>query len=554
MTITVRPPSTPYPPGSILINEVAWAGTVASSHDEWIELNNPGSSEIDLAGWTLTDEGDINVALSGSISAHGFYLLERTDNSTILDLTADKIYTGSLKNGGETLKLKDPTGSVVDTANVGGGAWAGGDASSHTSMERLGSADIPGNWRTFTGFGGTGHDANSNPINGTPRQTNSISLSTPTATQPLTSPQAPASYPPQSVLINEIAWSGTLASASDEWIELYNPSHEEINLTGWILTDNGDINVQLNGTLPAKNFFLLERTDDSAVADIAANHIYTGGLKNGGERLQLIDPSGHEVDSANRDGGGWDGGDSTSRSSMERRGVNDLPANWSTFTGFHGVGYDAAGNPIAGTPRSTNSSHFPTPIPTWIPGKIVINEVLIRPHFDWEGTGGVDTNDEFIELYNLGPFPVYLRGWILDDVPEGGSRPYTIPGITISPGGYAVFFRSRTRIALNDSGDSVRLSAPDGHVIDKIRYLKVRAYNLSYGRMPDGSGHLLYGLWPTPGGPNELFEEPIPELNVEPVRSKFCPDGGLPKPRLPRAARHPSQMGWFMKMILIICK
>jgi hypothetical protein len=141
----------------------------------------------------------------------------------------------------------------------------------------------------------------------------------------------------------------------------------------------------------------------------------------------------------------------------------------------------------------------------------------------------------------------------LDDIPESGSRPYTIPGITISPGGYAIFFRSRTRIALNDSGDSVRLSAPNGRVIDKIRHLKVRAYNLSYGRVPDGSGHLLYGLWLTPGGPNELFEEPNTELNVESAYSTLCPDGGLPKPRLARVVRHPSQMGWFMKMALIVC-
>jgi hypothetical protein len=57
---------------------------------------------------------------------------------------------------------------------------------------------------------------------------------------------------------------------------------------------------------------------------------------------------------------------------------------------------------------------LPTPLPTWIPGRIVINEVLIRPHYDWEGTGGVDSNDEFIELHNLGPFPVFLRGFVLD--------------------------------------------------------------------------------------------------------------------------------------------
>jgi multidrug efflux pump subunit AcrB len=41
--------------------------------------------------------------------------------------------------------------------------------------------------------------------------------------------RVPASAAPQmqaaalSVVINEVAWAGTAASSSDEWIELYNP-------------------------------------------------------------------------------------------------------------------------------------------------------------------------------------------------------------------------------------------------------------------------------------------------------------------------------------------
>ncbi|MCJ7511903.1 MAG: lamin tail domain-containing protein, partial [Anaerolineales bacterium] len=43
-----------FPAGAVWINEVAWAGTLASSSDEWIELYNPGSEAIDLSGWRLT--------------------------------------------------------------------------------------------------------------------------------------------------------------------------------------------------------------------------------------------------------------------------------------------------------------------------------------------------------------------------------------------------------------------------------------------------------------------------------------------------------------------
>jgi hypothetical protein len=539
-----------------MINEVAWAGTLASAHDEWIELHNPGSQSIELNGWILTDGGDINVSLSGSISSRSFYLLERTDDTTISDISANRIYTGALRNSGETLRLKDPTGAVVDSANKSGGGWPAGDVALHASMERIGRGDTPGNWRTFTGYGGVGHDAGGNPIAGTPRHPNSSFGPTPTSVLITPTPKI-TPFPPMSVLINEVAWAGTHASSYDEWIELHNPGTEEIDLADWNLTDGGDIDITLAGTITDHGFFLLERSDDSVVSDIAADQLYNGVLKNSGESLFLKDPTGRVIDSANSDGGGWPAGRSSSRISMERRGGKDLPGNWASFNGLHGRGHDADGSPVPGTPHGVNSVHFPTPVPTRIIGKVRINEVLIRPHYDWEGDGEADTGDEFIELYNHGGSPLFLGGWRLDDILDGGSRPYILPGVTLAPGDYVAFFRSRTHISLNDRGDSVFLLAPNGQIIDQIRYLRVRAYNLSYGRLPDGSDELSYGLWPTPGGPNVRFVEPASEplgLWREVAYPSLCPNGGRPMPRLPRAARHPALIARSLDMGLFSCR
>jgi hypothetical protein len=245
----------------------------------------------------------------------------------------------------------------------------------------------------------------------------------------------------------------------------------------------------------------LERTDDSTVADVGADQVYPGGLSNSGEALVLMDPSGGEIDAANGGGGVWPAGNALTHASMERA----AGGGWHTFTGLYGVGRDAGGNAIQGTPRAPNSSLFPPPAPTWIPGRVVINEVLMRPHYDWEGAGGVTTDDEFIELYNRGPGTVNLRGWTLDDYVVGGSKAYTLSSITLEAGEYVAFFRSRTHIALNDAGDQVRLSDPDGRAVDKVRYLGPSAANLSYGRLPDGDDVLKYGLWPTPGEANLPF-------------------------------------------------
>jgi len=79
---------------SVLINEIAWAGTAASSNDEWIELYNPGEEEISLDGWHLTAaDGTPDIALSGAIPAGGYFLLERSDDNTISNIPADETYT-----------------------------------------------------------------------------------------------------------------------------------------------------------------------------------------------------------------------------------------------------------------------------------------------------------------------------------------------------------------------------------------------------------------------------------------------------------------------------
>lgn len=162
---------------SILISEVAWAGTAHSSADEWIELHNAGDTPVDLTGWRLTDSsGDVDVALQGIIGPGDFFLLERTADDTVSDIAADQIYVGSLHNDGETLTLTDGDGTVISSANAPGGEWPAGEASpSYISMERTSPAapdDMTG-WAGNNGTTTNGTDAGGNAINGTPRSPNS---------------------------------------------------------------------------------------------------------------------------------------------------------------------------------------------------------------------------------------------------------------------------------------------------------------------------------------------------------------------------------------------
>ena len=135
-------------PLDVVISEVAWMGTTSSSTDEWLELRNNTATAVVLDGWRLVAvDGTPDITLSGIIPANGYFLLERTDDSSTPSL-ADMFYTGALLNTGEVLTLSDALDAVVDVANDSGG-WFAGDNTSKETMERvapLSAGTISSSW------------------------------------------------------------------------------------------------------------------------------------------------------------------------------------------------------------------------------------------------------------------------------------------------------------------------------------------------------------------------------------------------------------------------
>ncbi|MFQ5612485.1 MAG: lamin tail domain-containing protein [Anaerolineae bacterium] len=233
-----------------------------------------------------------------------------------------------------------------------------------------------------------------------------------------------------SLVINEVAWGGTAASANDEWIELLNVSSQTIALTGWVLTSTNGLSIALNGVVTAGGFYLLERDGDDTVFDIPADQIYSGNsLLNSGDGLFLRDgPT--LIDAANADGGGWPGGSgSPDYRSLER--INplapDADGNWASNDGVHTNGLAADGtSPILGTPGQTNSTTIPPP--PALP--LRISEVL------YEAQTPSTSGDEFIELCNPLTVTLDLTGYKVGDeeTPGGGEGMYRLPdGWTLAP-------------------------------------------------------------------------------------------------------------------------
>lgn len=163
--------------GSVVINEVAWAGSADSSNDEWIELYNTTAASVDLSGWKIRDDGvDAYTFPAGAtIAAHGYVLMEDTE-LVVSTRVADFIYNMSLANTGDSLALVDGGGGVVDTVNGSGGAWYAGSSTTYASMERIDAlaGDLAANFAASTGSGDLASAGSA--ILGTPGRLNSVSV------------------------------------------------------------------------------------------------------------------------------------------------------------------------------------------------------------------------------------------------------------------------------------------------------------------------------------------------------------------------------------------
>lgn len=261
----------------VIINEVAWMGSPQSSNDEWIELKNITDVEADVSGWQIIDkDSQIKALLSGKIAAGAFYLLERTDDNSAPGVSADQIYAGALANVGEGLRLFDKNCGLIDEVWAAPD-WPAGDNTYKLTMER--QADF--SWRHSANAGGTPKAANSQGVipaadAGSATSFSSVPSSNSSNNNPPDNTQQ--NQTTQSVnhlLISEVQVAGI--DAGDEFIELYNPTDAEIDLSGWSIqylsgsassTDSvAKKNFAAGHRIPAKGFFLIARGLNSSGED-----------------------------------------------------------------------------------------------------------------------------------------------------------------------------------------------------------------------------------------------------------------------------------------------
>ena len=284
-------------------------------------------------------------------------------------------------------------------------------------------------------------------------------------------------YP--NVRLSEIMASNNVFPAGDgglyDWVELYNPTGEDIDLSGWFLSDKAtELRYRFpDGTLlSAGEFFVIYCSGDVSQDDIAPFGISAGG----DESIYLFASDGTEIDKVS------------------------LPALSKGFS------YQRSGDlweiTTAPTPGAANVY---VPVAEAVADSpVVISELM--------ASGAIVLRDEdgeysdWIELCNTGTSPVDISGWFLSDDPAELLQ-WRLPELVLEPEQYVVIFCSgkdrvtgelHTNFSLFRDSGGVFLSTPAGGLADVLVYDAMEKDQVF--RRTDAGTEYTYEA--TPGYPN----------------------------------------------------
>ncbi len=197
------------------------------------------------------------------------------------------------------------------------------------------------------------------------------------------------------VYISEIAWMGSTESANYEWIELHNDGTDE-DVTGWQLTDDMNLTIDLTGTIPGGSHAVLERTSDNS-APGSAFLIYTGAMVNTGATLKLVRSDGSVADQVSG-GENWSlvGGDNITKETAQY-----TSSGWVTSVGTPGK----ANQVVPESPSATSSedktetkTSSGSSVRKSSPGetvKLILPEMILKLDIDSQSVGYVNQAIDF---------------------------------------------------------------------------------------------------------------------------------------------------------------
>ncbi len=461
---------------SVIINEIHYNPASDNSLEEFIELHNRSDSPADLSFWAISDEVLFSFPAGTVIPPHG-YLVVAADPKTLEGIHEIKgiygPYARTLSNSFAVVRLVDDQQALVcEVAYSHSPPWptaADGDGPSLELRRPDLDPAAADNWRGSLG------------LSGTPGAANSL----------LEGP----------VVINEFL---ALPTSGDDWVELYNTTNADIDLSGFYFSDDlHDLTrYQIpEGTVIGRNDFLVIAQSDRGF-----------GLGSSGETLVLTAPDRKTI---------W----SRHYYSDQRPGVSqgrspDGGEDWYSYMG----GTEWTWNP---PPQLTQG--------------IVINEIYYHPLSDSD-------EEEFVEICNTTDQTVPLGGWAFLD----GFTYRFPPGVSLAPNSHLVIGHDPALVQklfgisgvlgpfeegrLSNGGERIALHDSLGNLVDFLSY----ADSGLWPARPDGEGASLElinpnfdgespACWaassstPTPGKVNSVFSDNIPPQLVSVIHGPTVP-------------------------------
>ena len=493
---------------NILISQVQISGGSGKTENDFIELYNPDNYPVNLKGYRLvkrtktgaTDTGIKSWTADAFIPANGYYLWA---NSGYADIT-------TMPNATTTATISDDNGLAIRFGAVDSGAiinsLAWGQAQNifiegsvfptnpgaNQSLARKSNLNTNDNSADFF-IQENSNPRNSSKIATSPPSENGAATSTPEQTADNTASSTttlkidnPSVSAGQKINFGDVVINELVSDPADnevEWIELYNKSGRDIDLSGWRLEEGSGAKTKLDGILTANG------ADRYKVIEKPA-----GNLNNSGDLIILYDLNGKIIDQITY--GSWNDGN-LDDNALVAGDPNSLARKFDGYNTYNNF------NDFAVTLKPTKGAGNIIQIEDEVSAEakakfdfsndIFISEILPNPTGD-------DGKLEFIEIHNAGRREVDLTGWSLSN--EDNKKVNLEKAATstiIKAGEYLAFFRPRSKIVLPNDQGQVKLFQPLADKPLAVVNYKNAAEGLSYNKNDDD---WLWSETPTPSAAN----------------------------------------------------
>ena len=336
------------------------------------------------------------------------------------------------------------------------------------------------------------------------------------------------------LVISSVQTTGGAGKASEDYIELYNPNNEPVNLNGYRLvkrtelglTDSSIKSWSTDEFIPAYSFYLWANSTYSVIpispdaitsTTIADNNgvglrygsvdtgelvdsLAWGSANNGFTQTGLVNPVGGEsiIRSSLFDVPAYEIAPSNPRNSsfQELPPAEEIPPEDEP--------------PIDIEPQPEDDTDEEPPIdsePEDEPEDDVNEQRTVKITELMPNPSGEDSGKERVELYNYGDESINLDGWVLDDISDNivSTNAFVFSDAEISPNEYLEITIPVGKFALNNSdGDSLTLLNASEEVISTVNYDGSAPEDQSYSLIQDE------WFWVP-----ESFGEPNPVLHPE---------------------------------------